>query len=357
MKDIRRFMAHWRQFFTIRKGLGHMDRISPAGDLGFKKVLASEGNKDILAGFIRDFYGFDVDESDLVLEHPYSIAAYREYVEGREVSVLRHTGKDVAASFNPLIDVTALLKRADFISEMQIKKARYFAERFLYYPFERFCQNYNKAGFMETGTDGKPNRYSSLRPVYALNIIAEPHFTDDGDALRVFEMYDPRRHKRYPKRLVEIGFFELSKHNVETDNQKQWQDYFRTGIASPNAPDYIHKASQVIDFVNLTEEERAMANVLEKAQALYDAEICDSYFDGMDAGIEKGKAEGLAEGKAEGLAKGKAEGLAEGLAEGMVKEKSAIAKNLLQFHMALDDVAKMTGLSIQALEALREEIR
>ena len=34
-----------------------MQRISPISDLGFKKVLASEDNKDILAGLIKDFFG------------------------------------------------------------------------------------------------------------------------------------------------------------------------------------------------------------------------------------------------------------------------------------------------------------
>jgi hypothetical protein len=156
---------------TIREVCWNLYKISPTGDLAFKKVLASEENKDILRGLIKDFYFFVISEDDLVIENPYSIDTYKEYVEDKEVSILRHTAKDIAVSFNPLKDVAASLKRADFIMEMQIKKARFFEERFLYYPFMRFCQNYGKVGFMETGSDGKLNRYSSLRPVYALNII------------------------------------------------------------------------------------------------------------------------------------------------------------------------------------------
>ena len=292
-----------------------MERISPTSDLAFKKALASEGNKDILAGLIKDFYSFEVMEEDLILEHPYSIDVYREYVEGKEVSVLRHTAKDVAASFDPLKDVLASLKRADFISEVQVKKTKYFAERFLYYPFERFCQNYSKAGFIKVGSDGSSRRFSSLRPVYALNILGESHFRDD-DALRIFEMYDPHRQKSYPKELIRVGFFELTKLNVETYNQKHWQDYFKTGIANPDAPCYIKKASEIIDWMNLTQEEREMALALEKAQAIRDEEIFTA------------------------------------LEETREETREEIAKNMLEEGLPPGVVAKCTGLPLDIVKAM-----
>ena len=92
-----------------------MDRISPTGDLAFKKVLASEENKDILAGLIGDFFCIEVEE--LAIENPYSIAAYVELVKDEKITVLRNTLKDVAATF----------KTADFVSECQIKKTLFYA--------------------------------------------------------------------------------------------------------------------------------------------------------------------------------------------------------------------------------------
>jgi len=84
-----------------------------------------------------------------------------------------------------------------------------------------------------------------LIPVYALNILGDPHF-QDNDALRIFELYDPVRSKKYKKELLRIGFFELSKPNIETNNQRYWRDYFLTGEAHPDAPEYIKKASLII---------------------------------------------------------------------------------------------------------------
>ena len=254
-----------------------MNRISPTGDLAFKKVFASEDYKGCLSGLINDFFGVEVSEEEITIVNPYSIDDYREVIQGEEVSVLRHTLKDVAAS----------LRFADFVSELQIKATRFFDERAVYYPFDRFCKNYNKQGFMELDSKGKPNRYSSLIPVYALNILSDSHFQDDDDALRIFELYDPVRNKKYKKELVKIGFFELHKNNIETTNQQYWRDYFITGEAHPDAPEYIKKASYIIEYANLSEEEKKVSEVLEKARADYDAGFSSAYNDGIEIGKQE----------------------------------------------------------------------
>ena len=157
-------------------------RIPATSDLAFKKVLASEENKDILSGLIHDFFG--VVAENLTIINPYSIDVCKDFAEGRkDMSVLRQT----------LNDITATFRMADFVSELQIRKTRYFDERSIYYPLKRFCDNYSIPGRMEIGADGKPNRCSSLRPVYALNILGYAHFPDDNGPLRIFELYDPAR--------------------------------------------------------------------------------------------------------------------------------------------------------------------
>ena len=287
-----------------------MERISPTGDLAFKKVLASEENKDILSGLIKDFFEVEVDE--LTIESPYNIAAYKEVVKDEEVKVLRQTISDVAATF----------KTADFVSEMQVKKSWFFEERSLLYPLERFCRNYNRAGHMITDAMGRPIRYSSLRPVYSLNILGSSHF-DDEDALRILELYDPVRHKHF-KRLLRIGFFELAKPNIETTNQQYWRDYFNTGEVAPEAPDYIKKASSIIELANLTEEERTVARTIERAQAMYDADMYGSYIEGEEKGVVKGKAE----------------------------EKIEVAKGMLADGLSPEKIAKYTGLTIGQIKSL-----
>jgi hypothetical protein len=103
---------------------------------------------------------------------------------------------------------------------LQVRKELYFSERSLYYPFDKFCSHYNEQGAMETDKYGNPDRYSSLRPVYSLNILGYNHFTEDEDALRIFSLYDKEREKAFGKELIKVGYFELYKTNIETDNQR-----------------------------------------------------------------------------------------------------------------------------------------
>jgi hypothetical protein len=108
-----------------------MQRIKPTSDLAMKKVLTSKGNEDILCGLINDFFDISATTDEISIESPYNIEAYKEYVNNTESRVLRQTVKDIAAT----------IKRADFISELQINKTKFFDERMLMYLFDRFRKN------------------------------------------------------------------------------------------------------------------------------------------------------------------------------------------------------------------------
>ena len=257
-----------------------MNRVSPTNDLVFRKVMASEENIDILQGLITDF--FEIEVESLALDNPYSISDYKEILNGEGVTRLRQTIKDVSASF----------KIADFVAELQIRTSAFFDERAIFYPFDRFCKNFNKTGAMKFDSQGKPNRYSSLRPVYALNILSYIHFQKDGspdddNALHIFELYDIKNQRRYNKNLIKVGFFELRKNQGLTTNQKYWLDYFNNGAVDASAPEYIKKAGNIIEFTNLAEEEKMVIDVLEKAEAIRVAEIHQGFLDGIADGVAK----------------------------------------------------------------------
>lgn len=290
-----------------------MNRLSPTNDLAFKKVFASEENKDILCGLINDFFAVKVEE--ITITNPYSIDVFKN-LKSENINELRYVLRDVSASF----------KTADFTSELQMKKAMHFDERSHYYPMKKYCENYNLVGRMKFDKDGTPIKYSSLRPVYALNILGYNHF-DDDEALRIFELYDPVRNKKPNKELLKIGYFELGKTQIETANQKYWRDFFVSGEIGENTPSYIKKASEIIDFANLGEEERKVAESLEKARATIQDELAYSYFEGM----EKGKTEGLL--------------------EGILKT----ARSFLQKGFKPEDIADCTGLSLEQIQQLQSQ--
>jgi predicted transposase/invertase (TIGR01784 family) len=291
-------------------------RISATNDLAFKKVLASEENKDILQGIISDFFGVRPEIGDIAIKNPYSVRACLEWAglkEGEEATTLRQTLRDVSAS----------AKVADITIELQIKKDIFFSERSIYYAFEAFCGNYSRPGGMKTDPGERPNRYSSLKPVYALNILGYAHFPGDNDALRIFALHDAKRGKAFDRDYIRIAYFELAKERTETENQRHWKEYFMTGEASGGAPGYIAKASKAIELANLGKEEKEMADALEKARAIHDSEMYTAWADGITEGEAKGKAE--------------------------------IAVNMLREGMPSEMVSKCTGFSLEEVFRLMKQ--
>jgi predicted transposase/invertase (TIGR01784 family) len=276
----------------------------------FKKLMASVEHKDILSGIIVDILG--IVPEDLTIVNPYSIELCKSLVGETDVNKLRYVLRDIAATF----------KNGNFVSELQIRKTRHFHERLAYYPMKRYCENYADESRITVGRDGDKNLYESLCPVYALNILEQSHY-DDDDALRVFELYDPKRQKSFGKDILKIGCFELKKVNIETENQKHWCDFFMGREISTNAPDYIKKASEVVDFANLGEEERQVAEAIEKASATLQDELDYSYYEGMEKGILKGIAQ--------------------------------VAINFLNLGMSPEQIVAGTGLSLSEIENLRKQ--
>jgi len=151
-----------------------MRKVKPTNDLLFRKTLASEENKDILQGLIRDTFG--INPETITIKNPYSIHAYTEIKNNEIFLVERETIKDVAV----------YLEMSDFTVELQVRKTKFFNRRSLYYVFDAFCGNFNLTENLELGSNGEPDRFSSLRPIYSLNILDEKMFTQDTRAFRVF---------------------------------------------------------------------------------------------------------------------------------------------------------------------------
>jgi hypothetical protein len=265
------------------------DRILPTNDLAFKKILASESAKDISCGFIRDFWGFEALEEDLSITNPYNIQAYTE--------IIKETGLDIIKLRQTILDVSFSVRMRDMQVELQVEKETYFTERSVYYAFSKYCTNYNKEGFMEVagadaeGKGGKPDRYSSLRPVYSLNVLNYTHFNEDKDALHIFTLYDEKHKRALEKELISIGYFELTKEKFDNENQAYWREFIISGKAGAGAPGYIKKAEGLIEYINMGDKEKAMFNALEKAQADFDAYYVTAWNTGKKEGWEGGKQE------------------------------------------------------------------
>jgi len=130
-----------------------------------------------------------------------------------------------------------------------------------------------------------------------MNILGYNHFNKDEDALRIFQLYDPVRKKLFSKNLVNFGYFELLKPNVETNNQKDWQNFFMKRPLSATAPDYIRQASEIIGRANMRKDEVEVMTQVEKMQWRMAGELEYATRKGLEQGLEQGREEGREEGK------------------------------------------------------------
>jgi predicted transposase/invertase (TIGR01784 family) len=250
-------------------------RIDATGDLAFKKVFGSVGNEDIVAGLFEDFFGFK--PYSVVITNPYDIKSYERKLNeaGGDFRILKETLNDVGAD----------LITGDFIAEMQVRKQDVYGARSLYYAFSKYCANYAR----------NEHAYDDLKPVFSLNILKEPFFKGDDNAVKVFRLRDEYTGDGLDREYIVIGYFELSKSECKNERQLLWQRYFAGEELPDDIPDYIKKANEIIEVVNLGKEEMTMLSYEEKSRA-----------DQM-AYYSTAKREGRLEGRLEGRVEGRLE--------------------------------------------------
>jgi flagellar biosynthesis GTPase FlhF len=242
--------------------------VAPTNDLLFRKLLSSEENKDILKGLLHDFFDMEVPLEDISILNPYNIRNFKEWVETPDGEVVEKTKMR-----STITDVKVSVRVLDVILELQVYQDKYYILRAIYYTFTRFCENYNVMGHMECDEVGKPLRYSSLKPIYSLNIIAKNAFPQDDDALRVLTLNDRDLGIGLDKDWIKIAFFELRKNTFKNKNQQYWQEFFRTGQAPEGAPEYIQKSETVVAYQNLTKEEQAVLTTIQREEDKYISEM------------------------------------------------------------------------------------
>jgi len=284
--------------------------LRPTSDLGFKKILASEDHKTITQGFIKDFFGLQVGLDDIHIVNPYSIHTIEQIEDGVATQKLQQT----------LRDITIQVDTADLAVEMQVRKEGHFIRRAMYYLDDLYVSHYNH----------QQHRYMDLRPVWSMNLTGHQLF-DDQRALHMFSYRDDLTSEQLAPVLKRLGFFELIKTGTATPELSRWRDFLLTGDAQDDDPAYICSAADIIRWVNLSQKERDMDKVLEKAIATQE--------DAIDYAREEGIEQGIAQ----------------GMERGAREAQLASARVALKMGFTHTDVAEITGLDPATIGQLAQE--
>ena len=290
-------------------------------DFAFKKLFGTEVNKDLLISFLNALLSGEEEIKDLTYLNTEHLG---EHEEERKA----------------VFDVYCVNEKGErFLVEMQKAEQRFFKDRSVYY---------STFPIREQGPKGNWNY--ELKAVYTIGIL---NFSfDDSDPNyyhHEVKLVDMKTMKVFYDKLTYI-YLEMPKF-CKTENElenlfEKWLYAISHLPALMERPKALREAVfekffRVAEIACFTQQERvAYEGSLKNYRDWYSIAETAEY-----RGWERGYNMGLLEARAEARAKGRAEGRNEA--------KRLIAENMIKMGMTVDDVCRITGLSMEEVENIR----
>ncbi|NUU62418.1 Rpn family recombination-promoting nuclease/putative transposase [Paenibacillus agri] len=291
-----------------------MELLDPRVDFVFKRIFASNNNKDVLLAFLNRIFAEAGEPAldEVVLLNPY-------------------TDKDDPLDKQSIFDIWAKTVDGRMIDiEMQLFNKYDIEKRTLYYWSKRYSGQLQESG-----------KYRDLKKCVTINIL--------NYSLLPGEQYHSVFHLREDNsgialtQDIEIHFLELPNLKLSSPPEQEglvnWLlflkgiDQSHWEVLSMNEP-VMKKAMDTLQFLSQDSEARRIYEARQKY--LHDeASLRDAAENGWERGLQKGMQEGLKE----------------GLHEGQLKAKLEIAKKLLAMGLNRAEIREATGLSDEEIES------
>jgi predicted transposase/invertase (TIGR01784 family) len=278
-----------------------MKYLDPKNDLIFKKLFGN--HPDILRSFLNSLLPLPPDQEIVDLEYLSPEMIPETFLE-------KFTSVDVRCRDN---------HGRQFLVEMQMNWTTAFKQRVLF----------NASRAYVTQSD-KGIEFRSLKPVYALNLINATYLPQSPE---YYHHYAVVHLKDSNERLhgLEFVFIELDKFKARNIAEKKMQVLWLRFMTEIN-----ENTEQIpADLLEQSEIQKAITFVMEASLSKSEKELYEKNWDRISSEKTLLSA-ALAEGEAKGEAKGRLE----------------VAKKAKQMGMQPEDIANLTGLSIDEIEKL-----
>ena len=281
-------------------------------------------------------YGRDTDESRAALIGLLNIILERKDDPIRNLEIKNPidlgdwiTDKDIT------MDIRAETDSGEILSiEMQVSHL-----------FDYRCRTLFYAGRLVNSSLQSGQSYDKMKKSIVVSIIHTKLFPGDIGCHSVFNVRENDTGYLLTDRL-ELHFLELGKVNpdksIEEMSQMEKLAFYLRYAADENYKDSVQKICSKEDGIFMAENLYRKATKEEREAAWAESRF---YFQ-LEQNTIKARA------IKQGLEEGRAKGLAEGRAEGAAREKREIAEKMLREGMSKATIAKITGLSPDALESL-----
>jgi len=286
--------------------------LNPRNDIAFKKIFGTEKNKDILKHFLNDI---------IVTNDKKTI---------KKVTLLNPMQHpDIIHKKQSIVDV--LCEDEDgtqYIVEMQVAKVG---------GFEKRAQYYAAKAYSSQPAEGES--YTHLKEIVFLAITEYVMFKDKPDYKSVHVTLDQKTHERNLKdfsfTFIELPkFTETNVKNLKTYEEK-WCYFFKHADAPDDVASLLKDSNEVIQKAYHELEAHHWTNDELKAYEASEKISRDN----------KAREEYVRD---DALAKG----LAQGIEEGKLRRNIEIAKSLLIKEIDIQDIADITGLTLQDIKNL-----
>ena len=295
--------------------------MDPKNDFVFKCLFGDERHKDLLISLLSSILDIPKEEfHDLEILNNELLPQYVGDRKGiLDVRVRVMNGKQ--------IDI-----------EIQVGSNSHMISRSLYYWSLMYASQLKQG-----------DTFGKLKECMVISILDFNTFTDDA-YFRLCHLVDKRTGKPVTD-LLEMYFVELPKLDVQSEDLEkaspltQWMTFLKNRDRSE-----IEVILRSNDDIMKAYEELERLSLDPKNQMLYLAR----HMELLDALNQR--EEGLEEGRKAGLEEGRKVGIEQGIEQGIKEATKRLALKLLASGSTLEQVAQLTELSVEEIEALRKTI-
>ena len=296
-------------------------KIKPTNDLLFKKMMTTTGKEYILEDFIEAVTGMKL--TNIRPTNPYQIESYQKEIENLN-PVMYSTIVDVAATTEDGMEI---------MIEMQLYQHKDFFERIFNYMATTYTQNY---------------KAESAKSIISIVVTNFTVFQEFQEALVEIGLTNLAYHKEIRNkkhqpywRIYLLNLTDKAILERENTDLSEWRDFLKNGTIKPESSRGLKEAQKIVNFSNLSGEERRLAELMEKYEDVYYQVMKHQLEEGIEIGEKQGIEQGIEIGRQQGVALG---------------ERKGQVMICFKLNLPMDEIQKHTGLSLEEIEAFKKEL-
>ena len=155
---------------------------------------------------------------------------------------------------------------------------------------------------------------------------------------------NPNAEQLYMEACAELQIALMEKELRKSKKLSQ-TELVKNGTIKQKSSRGLKEAQKIVNFSNLSGEERRLAELMEKYEDVYYQVMKHQLEEGIEQGIEIGRQQGVTLGEKRGMEKGVELG-----------ERKGQVMICFKMNLPMEEIQKHTGLSVEEIEAFRKEM-